>query len=72
MSAIIVRLPAVKEKTGLSRSTIYAQVAAGEFPQPVSLGVRAIGWFQSEIDDWLEKRTRGTATQRATNKRDSE
>jgi prophage regulatory protein len=69
MNDKIVRLPAVKEKTGLSRSTIYLKVAAGEFPRPVSLGLRAIGWVESDIDSWLKKLARGTATQRATNKR---
>jgi prophage regulatory protein len=69
MSGNIIRLPAVKEKTGLSRSTIYQQVASGEFPKPVSLGLRAIGWFESEVNAWLENRVRGTATQRAASKR---
>lgn len=52
----ILRLPAVKASTGLSRSTIYLRVAKGTFPKPVSLGERAVGWVESEIQQWLEQR----------------
>jgi prophage regulatory protein len=49
----ILRLPAVKARTGLSRSTIYSRIAKQEFPRPVSLGPRAVGWLDAEIDGWL-------------------
>lgn len=52
----IQRLPAVKAITGLSRSTIYLRVAEGTFPKPVSLGGRAVGWLEAEIQDWLQHR----------------
>ena len=51
-----VRLPEVMVRTGLSRSTIYVMVAAGQFPKPVPLGARAVGWIESELDDWLRDR----------------
>ena len=49
MTYTILRLPAIKTSTGLSRSTIYLRVAQGEFPKPVSLGGRAVGWPASEV-----------------------
>ncbi|HEX4022391.1 MAG TPA: AlpA family transcriptional regulator [Acidobacteriaceae bacterium] len=49
MTDSILRLPAVKTSTGLSRSTLYLRVAQGEFPKPVSLGGRAVGWPASEV-----------------------
>jgi prophage regulatory protein len=49
MTHNILRLPAVKASTGLSRSTIYLRIAQGEFPRPVSLGGRAVGWPASEV-----------------------
>lgn len=52
----ILRLGAVKSRTGLSRSTIYARIAEGNFPKPISLGPRAVGWLASEVDDWLLQR----------------
>lgn len=56
MAAKILRLPTVKAITGLSRSTIYLRVAQGNFPKPVSLGSRAVGWVDSEIADWVTQR----------------
>jgi len=53
MATIILRLPTVKARTGLSRSTIYLRISENLFPKPVSLGGRAVGWIESEIDDWL-------------------
>ena len=55
MTHNILRLPAVKACTGLSRSTIYLRISEGNFPKPVSLGGRAVGWIETEIQDWLEK-----------------
>lgn len=49
----ILRLPEVKNRTGLSRSTIYLKISKGTFPSPISLGERAVGWVESEIADWL-------------------
>jgi prophage regulatory protein len=68
MTYMILRLPAVKARTGLSRSTIYLRVSEGTFPEPVSLGSRAIGWIAEEVDDWLATRiekSRGTVEVRA-------
>lgn len=52
----ILRLPTVKVNTGLPRSTIYLRVAQGTFPRPVSLGARAVGWVEAEIQEWLQQR----------------
>ena len=52
----ILRLPEVKKSTGLSRSTIYLRVAQGTFPKPISLGDRAVGWLEAEIQEWLQRR----------------
>jgi len=56
MTHNILRLPAVKERTGLSRSTIYLRISEGSFPAPVSLGGRAVGWIEAEIQGWVEDR----------------
>ena len=53
MANMILRLPAVKTRTGLSRSTIYLRVAEGRFPKPISLGARAVGWVDAEVEAWL-------------------
>lgn len=56
MRHAIMRLPAVKACTGLARSTIYLRISEGTFPKPVSLGGRAVGWLEAEIEEWLEQR----------------
>ena len=56
MSNKIIRLPAVKEKTGLSRSSIYLRMSKAEFPKSISLGDRAIGWLESDIEQWIDER----------------
>jgi prophage regulatory protein len=56
MAHTILRLPAVKASTGLSRSTIYLRVSEGTFPKPVSLGGRAVGWLEEEVQSWLAQR----------------
>lgn len=53
MATTILRLPAVKARTGLSRSTIYQRVTERTFPRPVNLGARAVGWLETEVDSWL-------------------
>ena len=50
------RLPEVQGRTGLSRSTIYVRLGQGRFPRPVSLGSRAVGWVEAEIDEWIRER----------------
>ena len=55
MTINILRLPTVKFRTGLSRSTVYLRISEGTFPKPISLGGRAVGWLESEIDEWLDQ-----------------
>lgn len=55
-STKILRLRATKEWTGLSRSTIYAMMKNGTFPKSLSLGARAIGWLESDIQAWVDSR----------------
>jgi prophage regulatory protein len=50
---VILRLRHVVARTGLSRSTIYERIQAGEFPAQVSLGARAVGWLEADIDAWI-------------------
>jgi prophage regulatory protein len=52
------RLPAVKTRVGLSRSAIYLAVSRAEFPRPVQLGARAVGWLESEIEEWIRERVK--------------
>jgi prophage regulatory protein len=48
----------VETRTGLSRSTIYQYIKDGDFPKPVPLGPRAVGWLESDVSDWIAARVR--------------
>lgn len=54
--AKIMRLPEVLAVTGLKRSSIYAFIKKSNFPSPVPLGEKAVGWLESEILDWINQR----------------
>lgn len=57
MSERILRRREVEQRVGLSRSTIYYRIQNGEFPAPVRLGPRAVGWYESAIEKWIQDRT---------------
>ena len=50
------RRPDVEAATGLSRSSLYAMMDAGDFPRPIRIGKRAVAWPQSAIEAWLAAR----------------
>ena len=52
----ILRLKDVQARIQLSRSSIYSKMAAGDFPAPISLGRRAVGWLESEVTSWIRSR----------------
>ncbi len=52
----ILRLPEVKSRTGLSRSSIYLRISEGAFPKQIGLGGRAIGFLESDIQNWIKQR----------------
>ena len=56
MTHRVLRLPEVIEKTGLGRTTLYNMSTAGKFPASISLGGKAMGWIEAEIDRWIEQR----------------
>ena len=48
-----IRRPAVENRTGLARSTIYLLMQNGQFPKPVRIGGRAVAWPEAEVEAWL-------------------
>ena len=49
----ILRLKAVLERTGLSRSTLYRKMNDRTFPTALRISARCIGWRESDVDAWL-------------------
>ncbi|AYK22939.1 TPA: AlpA family transcriptional regulator [Pseudomonas aeruginosa] len=52
----IIRLKDVIDSTGIARSTIYKLIGEGEFPKPVPLVGRTVGWVESEVQEWIRGR----------------
>jgi prophage regulatory protein len=52
----ILRLPQVRARTGLCRTMIYQLEAEYQFPRRVKIGVRAVGWIEGEVQEWLTQR----------------
>jgi len=67
----VLRLPTVIQATGLCRSTIYKLIGEKQFPSPVSLTRRAVGWRRCDVEMWLlnanlRSRKAGTTKSRHT------
>lgn len=54
------RLPEVKQITGLSKSSLYALIQEKSFPSPVRLGARTVAWVRSEVRQWALERIRAS------------
>jgi prophage regulatory protein len=55
----VIRMRELTARIGLSKSEIYRRIQSGTFVKPLSLGLRAVGWRESDIDAWLESMQRG-------------
>jgi len=57
----ILRRQEVEARCGFKRAHLYKLIGNGEFPSPIRIGVRAVGWDSREIDQWIaERRQRRT------------
>ncbi|WP_114418962.1 AlpA family transcriptional regulator [Marinospirillum perlucidum] len=52
----VLRLPQVMNRTGLARSTIYKLMDSGDFPKPIPLMKRCVGWLEAEVEEWICER----------------
>lgn len=56
----IVRLPAVKAAFGWrSHASVYNDIKAGLFTEPVKIGVRSVGWPDNEVEALCAARVAG-------------
>lgn len=56
----MLRLPTVLDRVPFSKTEIYRRVRTGEFPKPISIGVRAVAWLESDIEQYIQNLAKGT------------
>lgn len=61
MSQEIIRRKQLETRIGLACSTIYAMMARGDFPRPIKIGRRAVGWRSEDVERWLKSRIVGNS-----------
>ncbi len=59
------RMPETCHQVALSRSTIYRLIDLGDFPKPIPLGAKSIGFLSSEVIAWKEQRIAARKTKEA-------
>lgn len=52
----VLRLPAVECAVGFKKSKLYDLIKEGQFPQPVRLGNKSVGWLADEVQAWINAR----------------
>jgi prophage regulatory protein len=53
---IVIRRRALLELLGVSNTTLYAWIAAGTFPPPISIGKNSVAWLADEVAAFIEQR----------------
>ena len=52
----LLRRQQVIDRVGLSRSSLYSYMSRNLFPRPIKIGVRAVAWSETAINDWIAGR----------------
>ena len=50
------RLPAVLEIVGFSRSTLYRELRFKRFPEPVQISENTVAWLESDVEEWIDSK----------------
>lgn len=53
----LIRRKEVLSRVGLSQTTMYEQIRAGQFPKPIPIGQKSVAWLETEIEAWVSHRT---------------
>jgi prophage regulatory protein len=56
LSLKLLRFPAVRERTGLSRSTIWRLERHGDFPKHRRISANAVAWVEDEVMSWIHSK----------------
>jgi prophage regulatory protein len=51
-----IRFKAVRERTGLSRSTIWRLERVGAFPKHHQISANAVAWMEQDVVNWIQSK----------------
>ena len=52
----LLRFPTVRERTGLSRSTIWRLERCGDFPKHRRISANVVAWVEEEVMGWIHSK----------------
>jgi prophage regulatory protein len=52
----LLRRPEVESRVGLTCSTIYELMGDDNFPKPIPIWGRQVGWIEAEVEAWVVER----------------
>ncbi len=53
----LLRFNVVRERTGLSRSTVWRLERRGAFPKHVKVSANIVAWLEEDVVDWIRSKT---------------
>ncbi|MAO14396.1 hypothetical protein B9Q17_01875 [Marinobacter vinifirmus] len=56
MTDRVLRRPEVTAIVGLGTTKLYELIGKGQFPKPIRLSERSVGWLESEVQGWIKER----------------
>lgn len=56
MAATLIRPREAMRRCGIGRSTMWKMIKDGDFPKPVRITRRTVGFVEAEINDWVQQR----------------
>lgn len=54
MQSYIIRPSELAQRLGVSHPTLWRMEKRGDLPPRKKIGIRAVGWLTSDIEQWLE------------------
>lgn len=57
----ILRVRRVASRMDVSKSSVYKLVREGKFPRGLKIGERAVGWLETDVDNWIEARAKNAS-----------
>jgi len=55
----LLRFTDVRERTGLSRSTVWRLERRAEFPKHIKVSANIVAWLEEDVVEWIQSRARG-------------